>query len=181
MFFTTLRPPIAAEGHLHMRKSDLGFHCRPHLSVCEKRRVHLVMASAQGNLLQTVTSLTAWIEERGLPVEKLNVQPEVVEDNLSLVVTRPTSKGQALVAIPSTAWLTQKSVIKSGIAKLVEDLEPWLQIALFLLHERSKSPSSWQQYLDSIPAEPDVPLFWTNEELSELQGTQLLSSIEGYR
>ncbi|KAK9918129.1 hypothetical protein WJX75_001458 [Coccomyxa subellipsoidea] len=119
--------------------------------------------------------------QRGLPLKKLNVRPETVEGDLSLVVSKPTKKGQPLVAVPSSAWLTQQVVRSSSIGSLVQDLEPWLQIALFLLHERSKPDAAWQGYLDSIPAQPDVPLFWSEEELSQLEGTQLLSSVQGYR
>jgi [ribulose-bisphosphate carboxylase]-lysine N-methyltransferase len=149
----------------------------------ERRRLYGASCSAhaEAQVLQAVTSLSTWIEERGVSAKKLNVNPDVVEDELSLVVTRPVAKGQAVAAVPSSAWITQKEVGKSGMGKLVRDLEPWLQIALFLLHERSKSDSSWQQYLDTLPSEPDVPLFWSDDELSELQGTQLLSSVEGYR
>lgn len=131
--------------------------------------------------METLPPLSAWVEQRGLPLKKLNVRPEIVEGDLCLVVSKPTKKGQPLVAVPSSAWLTQQVVRSSSIGSLVEDLEPWLQIALFLLHERSKPDAAWQGFLDSIPAAPDVPLFWSEEELSQLEGTQLLSSVQGYR
>ena len=63
----------------------------------------------------------------------------------------------------------------------MEELEGWLQICLFLLHERSKQQSAWGPYLASLPREVDLPLFWSETELQQLQGTQLQTSVEGYR
>lgn len=131
--------------------------------------------------METLPPLSAWVEQRGLPLRKLHVRPEEVEGELSLVVSQPTKKGQPLVAVPSSAWLTQQVVRTSSIGPLVKNLDAWLQIALFLLHERSQPDAAWQGFLDSIPAQPDVPLFWSQVELAQLEGTQLLSSVQGYR
>ena len=92
-----------------------------------------------------------------------------------------TAKGQTLAAIPQKAWLTQQTVADSPIGVFLEELDGWLQICLFLLYERSKQKSSWGPYLDCLPRHVDLPLFWSEQELQELQGTQLLSSVEGYR
>lgn len=157
--------------------SDL---CRQHAFINIRTRSHTVQCSAQASL-ETLPPLSAWVEQRGLPLKKLNVRPELVDGELSLVVSQPTKKGQPLVAVPSSAWLTQQVVRTSAIGPLVQELEAWVQIALFLLHERSKPEAAWQGFLDSIPAELDVPLFWSKEELAQLEGTQLLSSVQGYR
>jgi [ribulose-bisphosphate carboxylase]-lysine N-methyltransferase len=64
---------------------------------------------------------------------------------------------------------------------LVADLEPWLGIALFLLHERSNPASEWQPYLASMPPQSTSPVGWNEDELQLLAGTQLLTSVQGYR
>lgn len=173
------RIQVATSGVFLAKRGEVCFPCRQH-AVIEARRRCICSAQAQAEL-ETLPPLSAWVEQRGLPLKKLNVRPEIVEGDLSLVVSKPTKKGQPLVAVPSSAWLTQQVVRSSSIGSLVQDLEPWLQIALFLLHERSKPDAAWQGFLDSIPAQPDVPLFWSEEELSQLEGTQLLSSVQGYR
>lgn len=116
-----------------------------------------------------------------MQLKKQRAQPESLDDGLALVVTQPTARGQALASFPSTAWLTEQVVAKSSIGGHVQGLEGWLQIALFLLHERSAAQPAWGEYLASLPAQPGMPLFWSEAELSELQGTQLLSSVQGYR
>ena len=116
-----------------------------------------------------------------MPTKRLGSQPKIVEGKLCLVATRPTSSGQTLAAIPQKAWLTQQTVSQSPIGIFVEELDGWLQICLFLLHERSKQQSAWGPYLASLPREVDLPLFWSETELQQLQGTQLQTSVEGYR
>ena len=152
--------------------------CRQN-NIIEVRRSFRCAAQAQA--VETLPPLSAWVEQRGLPLRKLHVRPEKVDGELSLVTSQPTKKGQPLVAVPSSAWLTQQVVRTSSIGPLVKDLDAWLQIALFLLHERSQPDAAWQGFLDSIPAQPDVPLFWTEDELAQLEGTQLLSSVQAYR
>ena len=125
--------------------------------------------------------LAAWIESRGVQLKKQRAQPELLDDGPALIVTQPTAVGQSLATFPSSSWLTEQVVAKSSIGGLLQGLEGWLQIALFLLHERSSDSAAWAPYVDALPEQPQMPLFWSDAELAELQGTQLLSSVEGYR
>ena len=59
-------------------------------------------------------------------------------------------------------------------------LEPWLQIALFLLYVRKTQIPEWHPYVASLP-EPETPLSWSEDELEELAGTQLYTTLQGYR
>ena len=85
------------------------------------------------------------------------------------------------MSVPASAWVTADTVQRSGIGALLEGLEPWLQLALFLLHESGQRASPWRPYLDTLPPEGAAPLFWSDAELRELQGTQVLLSVRGYR
>ena len=58
-------------------------------------------------------------------------------------------------------------------------LEPWLQLALFLLHTR-KQRGEWHAYLASLP-EPQTPLSWPDADVELLHGTQLHSTLSSYR
>lgn len=40
--------------------------------------------------------------------------------------------------------------------------------------------SKWAAYVATLPETLDAPLFWTSEQLAELQGTQLLQNAAGY-
>ena len=150
---------------------------------CPSRCRHsTVYCSAQAPAQDTqLHPLSVWLESRDVPAKRLGTQPKIVEGKLCLVATRSTTKGQTLAAIPQKAWLTQQTVSDSPIGVFVEELDGWLQICLYLLHEQSKQQSVWGPYIASLPREVDLPLFWSEDELQELQGTQLLTSVEGYR
>ena len=150
---------------------------------CHSRCRHsTVYCSAQAPAQDTqLHPLSVWLESRDVPAKRLGTQPKIVEGKLCLVATRSTTKGQTLAAIPQKAWLTQQTVSDSPIGVFVEELDGWLQICLYLLHEQSKQQSVWGPYIASLPREVDLPLFWSEQELQELQGTQLLTSVEGYR
>lgn len=146
---------------------------------CRHSTVHCsAQAPAQTTQLHP---LSVWLESRDVPAKRLGCQPKIVDGKLCLVATRPTSKGQTLAAIPQKAWLTQQTVSDSPIGVFVEELDGWLQICLYLLHEQSKQQSAWGPYMASLPKEVDLPLFWSEQELQELEGTQLFTSVEGYR
>ena len=78
------------------------------------------------------------------------------------------------------AWLTPEVVRRSPVGTALASLEPWLQIALFLLYVQKARSPDWQPYVASLP-EPETPLSWSKAELEELAGTQLYSTLEGYR
>lgn len=145
-------------------------------------RYSTVYCSAQAPAQDTqLHPLNVWLESKDVPTKRLGAHPKIVEGKLCLVATRSTTKGQTLAAIPQKAWLTQQTVSDSPIGVFVEELDGWLQICLYLLHEQSKQQSVWGPYITSLPREVDLPLFWSEQELQELQGTQLLTSVEGYR
>ena len=166
--------------HLHQVPSvPAHAHCRHDL---RGRLLCLARAELQERLRADSAHLLAtWAEQRGVQLKKQRAQPELLDDGPALVVTQPTARGQSLATFPSSAWLTEQVVAKSSIGGLLQGLEGWLQIALFLLHERSSSGAAWEPYMNVLPKQPEMPLFWGDAELAELQGTQLLSSVEGYR
>ncbi len=94
---------------------------------------------------------------------------------------RAWGRGQPLFSVPAGAWLAADAVARSPLGPLVAGLEPWLQLALFLLAERAAPRSPWRPYLDALPEECGAPLFWSDAELAELEGTQVLTSVRGYR
>ena len=77
-------------------------------------------------------------------------------------------------------WLTPDRVKQSPVGPALASLEPWLQIALFLLYVRRSRSPDWLPYVASLP-EPQSPLSWSEEELDELAGTQLYTTLQGYR
>eukprot|EP00959_Pyramimonas_sp_CCMP1952_P379896 7958410-Pyramimonas_sp.AAC.6 len=67
--------------------------------------------------------------------------------------------------------MNYKAAIGSKIGKYLEGLKPWLAVTLFLLHERSLGAASeWAPYISLLPSTMDMPLFWSEDELREIEG-----------
>lgn len=134
-------------------------------------------AAAAAATAAAAEALPAWLKGRGGEAGGCAVSPAG-----GLVAARPVPKGEQLYSIPEAAWMSTKAVAASPIGPEVAGLQPWLQLALFLLHERAKGGASeWAAYIAALPAAPDTPVLWSEGELAELQGSQLLGLVQGYR
>lgn len=59
-----------------------------------------------------------------------------------------------------------------------EDLGPWLSLMLVMVYEYLQGRASpWASYFRILPTEFDTLMFWTDEELSELQGSAIIQKI----
>eukprot|EP00879_Flechtneria_rotunda_P027161 GHRR01029036.1.p1 GENE.GHRR01029036.1~~GHRR01029036.1.p1 ORF type:complete len:413 (+),score=108.05 GHRR01029036.1:175-1413(+) len=128
-----------------------------------------------------IGQLISWASSNKVSVEKLQVANDLATDTAVLVAAREMSSGDAILSVPDTAWVTPGLAQSSAIGKHIAQLEPWLQLALLLLVEKANPGSKLQQYISSLPSQPNSPLFWSDDELQLLQGTQLLESILGYK
>lgn len=116
-----------------------------------------------------------------MQADKLAVVQDLATDASVIAAAKDISAGDAVISVPESAWITPGLAQQSAIGKYVSDLEPWLQLALLLIAERSNPGSKMQPYISSLPTQMNSPLFWTDEELRMLQGTQLLESVMGYK
>eukprot|EP00983_Pelagomonas_calceolata_P022511 708995-Pelagomonas_calceolata.AAC.2 len=120
--------------------------------------------------------------QKGSQVDKVVVDSSLDTGSAILVAAKDVGAGEALLVLPDSQWLTPQAVSKSAIGPHVQDLEPWVQLALLLIHERFVSSSpAWAPYVRSLPATPTSPLFWSEEHLGMLQGTQLMENLQAYR
>ena len=51
-----------------------------------------------------------------------------------------------------------------------------VKLATFLVFEKQRASSKWRPYIDVMPRQLSLPLFWSPEELSHLQGTSSYGS-----
>nr|XP_007149062.1 hypothetical protein PHAVU_005G037700g [Phaseolus vulgaris]ESW21056.1 hypothetical protein PHAVU_005G037700g [Phaseolus vulgaris] len=86
------------------------------------------------------------------------------------------SRNEVVLQVPKRLWINPDAVAASEIGKVCSGLKPWLAVALFLIRERSNDDSLWKHYFSILPKETGSTIYWSEEELSELQGTQLLST-----
>lgn len=96
-----------------------------------------------------------------------------------LVATEDIPEDDLLFSIPRhTLFSCQNSSLQSHLAE--EDLinlGEWHLLILTMLYENSHESSKWQKYFNILPHSFSTPMFWTNQEISELQGSTLASKI----
>ena len=136
----------------------------------------------------TLQALLSWAESNKIATDKLATSVSLADDRPLLVAARDVQPGEALFTVPEAAWLGAAAVAQSAaLGAKVAGFEPWLQLALLLMHERANSggsgkkvvPAAYMAALQAAP--PESPLFWADGDLDELRGTQLLQSLYGYR
>ncbi|XP_077224875.1 rubisco methyltransferase family protein [Tasmannia lanceolata] len=123
-----------------------------------------------------------WLCDKGVvsstsPLAK----PGIVPEGLGLVAQRNISQNEVVVQVPKKLCINPDTVSSSDIGKLCSGLKPWVSVALFLLREKAREDSTWGCYFDILPQTTNSTIYWSEEELSELQGTQLLSTTMGVK
>lgn len=95
--------------------------------------------------------------------------------------TDSVSPDDVLFSIPRSTLLSwQNSGLKDKLQFDVDQigkLGDWNLLILTLLYENSLLNSEWTEYLRILPQNFSTPMFWSNEELSELQGSTLRDKI----
>ncbi|KAK6350681.1 hypothetical protein TWF718_003866 [Orbilia javanica] len=82
-----------------------------------------------------------------------------------------------LLSIPASAIITAaSSSLLERIPSLAEKSQ-WTILILTVMYEASKPDSKWRAYFDSLPTEFDTLMYWTQDELKELEGSAVLNKI----
>ncbi|XP_039065332.1 fructose-bisphosphate aldolase-lysine N-methyltransferase, chloroplastic-like [Hibiscus syriacus] len=128
-----------------------------------------------------VRTFWQWFQDQRVVSAKSPVRPGMVPEGLGLVAKKDISRSEVVLEIPNRFWINQDAVAASEIASVCSGLKPWVAVALFLIREKLREDSQWKLYLDILPESTDSTVFWSEEELAELQGTQLLSTTMGVK
>ena len=98
------------------------------------------------------------------------------------VSTTAIKKDEELFSVPQSAVLTaQNSSLQQVNPAILERLDSWNALVLCMIHEDGQGEKSrWWPYLRILPTEFDTLIYWTDSELSELQGSAVLSKIGKY-
>ncbi|KAF5745460.1 Rubisco methyltransferase family protein [Tripterygium wilfordii] len=129
-----------------------------------------------------VQTFWRWLCEQGVVSDaKSPLRPGVVPEGLGLIAQRDIARNEVVLEVPKKFWINPDMVSESEIGSVCSGLKPWVSVALFLIREKMKEDSPWRPYLDVLPECTDSTIFWSEEELSELQGTQLLSTTLGVK
>ena len=110
-----------------------------------------------------------------LPSPTRNIPPANTKPQVAL---SPLSAGETLFRLPRTSCLTPSTSSLPPLtpADALSSLSPWLQLTLLLVHE-SRPESPRKPYLDLLPAEFDMLMYWTPRELEWLRGSKVVDKI----
>ncbi|KAE8023210.1 hypothetical protein FH972_008936 [Carpinus fangiana] len=128
------------------------------------------------HLPPNVQTFWQWLRDEGVVSAKAPARPALVQEGLGLVAQRDLARNEVVLEVPKRLWINPDAVAASDIGSVCSDLKPWVSVALFLIREKLKSDSPWRYYLDVLPEYTNSTIYWSEEELAELQGTQLLST-----
>lgn len=118
-------------------------------------------------IVTTCSVATSTPQQHVAPSIRSNAAVQLTSDGM--VATTELRPKQTALEIPASEWVTVRTVAASSLAPAIAGLEPWLQLALYLIHT------------DSVPDSADtLPLLWSEEDRQCLVGTQLEASMDGY-
>lgn len=100
-------------------------------------------------------------------------------NTLLIVANTDISAHEELFVIPPSLVLQQtNSEIYSKISNSFADLGPWDALILVIIYEYLRGDTSpWFPYIQLLPTTFDTLMFWTPEELAELQGSAVVNKI----
>jgi SET domain-containing protein 6 len=100
---------------------------------------------------------------------------------LSIVAAADIDQDEVLFSIPRSIVLSvQNSSFRQEHADLLSPLadEPWLSLILVMLYEYGRgSESNWKSYFDILPSNFDTLMYWSENELAELQASAVVKKI----
>ncbi|KAF2733543.1 SET domain-containing protein [Polyplosphaeria fusca] len=124
----------------------------------------------------------AWLEKSGAVLSpKIEVQDlRHQHAGRGVLAVQDIEEGELLFRIPRSSILSvENSVLSKEIPPATFDhLGPWLSLILVMLYEYQNAESSnWASYFKVLPDEFDTLMFWSPEELDELQASAVRSKI----
>ncbi|KAM6547422.1 hypothetical protein CsatB_019098 [Cannabis sativa] len=173
---TFLFPPRTTLTHLYALPRGPNLHLKKALSIKSLQSTEL-----DPSLSPEVHTFWKWLRDEGVISNKTPARPGVVPEGLGLIAQRDIARNEVVLEIPKRLWINPDTVSASEIGNVCNGLKPWIAVALFLLREKFRDDSLWRLYFDILPKQTNSTVFWSEEELSELQGTQLLSTTLGVK
>ncbi|KAI8990213.1 hypothetical protein BDB01DRAFT_780451 [Pilobolus umbonatus] len=131
---------------------------------------------------QKSASFWKWLQENGVYLSDTIAIKDYREEGAGrgVVAAKDIKEGDLLFSIPRRVLLSQlTSSIRSveGIVDDMDQLSGWNPLILCLMYESQKEDSLWKPYFDILPTTFSTPMFWSEDELKELEGTDVIEKI----
>ncbi|XP_053701971.1 actin-histidine N-methyltransferase [Synchiropus splendidus] len=135
----------------------------------------------EGNREDSFRELMSWAEENGAPCDSFTIA-NFGPEGYGLQATRDIKAEELFLWIPRKMLMTVESA-KDSVLGPMHSQDRILQamgnvtLALHLLCERMNPSSYWLPYIRSLPLEYDTPLYYQQEEVQLLLGTQAVQDV----
>ncbi|CAN6484500.1 unnamed protein product [Victoria cruziana] len=178
-----IRPSAPPFSLLTKKASPPPFACSSPSSrvlICRKRRLSVLCLQKTQADHEILGSFQGWLRDKGVSFP--SVKPGFVPQGLGLVAQKDIGRNEVVVEVPKRTWINLDTVAASVIGPVCSGSKPWIRIALFLLREMALGEKSdWSPYLRILPKHLDSTIYWSEQELDELEGmlflgTQLLNT-----
>lgn len=111
---------------------------------------------------------------------------------MEMIAHEDIEKGDIVAFIPETMFLTVKGAFEnSPIVKRMDHMQITEKLktpagvaplAIYVMEQRRDPESPWKDYLETMPKEfTNHPIFWTEEEMKMLQGSEIVSYVKNFR
>ncbi|KAI8940807.1 hypothetical protein NX059_002070 [Plenodomus lindquistii] len=124
----------------------------------------------------------AWLRHSGAEISpKIRLEDLRSKDaGRGVVAIQDINEHEVLFRIPRSAILSvENSILSTEIpASTFELLGPWLSLILVMLYEYlNGDASNWAPYFAVLPSEFNTLMFWSEDELAELQASAVVAKI----
>ncbi|KAJ7162078.1 SET domain-containing protein [Mycena filopes] len=133
--------------------------------------------------MDAVSDLLEWFKTHGGSLDQTHVGFTVFPGcGRGAVALKDIPEGHVLFKIPRDLLLSTETSPLPGLVGLpwteAKMNVGWAGLILCMMWETAQGSSSkWSKYLESLPASFDTPMFWSELELEELQGTSVVEKL----
>ncbi|XP_020269603.1 fructose-bisphosphate aldolase-lysine N-methyltransferase, chloroplastic isoform X2 [Asparagus officinalis] len=140
------------------------------------------LTCSAARLVPQPPDLMRWVRREGGFVHPSLKIADHTSHGLGLLSTEPIADGSDLIALPDHLPLRfdPQDEPESALGRLAArvPVELWaMRLGLRLLHERSKVGSSWWSYISNLPETFSVPIFFSGEDIKNLQYAPLIHQV----
>ncbi|KAK6541592.1 hypothetical protein TWF694_007394 [Orbilia ellipsospora] len=127
--------------------------------------------------IMSETAIADWFSRNGA---QIHPSLKIIRSDCGELVIASSENIRAsttILSIPSDSILTLTNSPLSTIIPELSEKAQWPALIITVMYEASKLDSKWRAYLDSLPKQFDTLMYWTSEELQELDGSAVINKI----
>lgn len=144
------------------------------------KNIESILDAPVGNRtsVANIKKFTNWANENGAKFEGLSIK-EYPGYELGLCTEKEIQESSLVIAVPRKMMLTTEAAMKSILGPLISKDRmlqnmPNVALAMFLLIEKFSENSFWKPYIEILPNSYTTVLYFTTDELFELDASPTL-------